>query len=214
MGHRVASAENGVAALAKLREEAFDLMLLDMEMPEMDGFDVLERMAQDLQLRDVPVIVTSSLEGVAHVARCIELGADDYLYKPVNAVLLKARVGSSLEKKRLRDQQKELVARFATSEVAEDLEQSGFALGGGHVDASVLFCDIRGFTALVDVAAAGRDDRPAEHVVHADVRGDQRRRRRRQPDHRRRPDGDLRRAAAAAGPSSCRGRARRSRWSR
>ncbi len=150
MGHRVASAENGVIALAKLREEPFDLMLLDMEMPEMDGFTVLEHLARDLKLRDVPVIVTSSLEGVGHVARCIELGAEDYLYKPVNAVLLKARVNSSLEKKRLRDQQKELIARFATSEVAQDLEQSGFALGGRHVDASVMFCDIRGFTTLAD----------------------------------------------------------------
>ena len=150
LGHRVATAENGVVALAKLREEPFDLMLLDMEMPQMDGFTVLEHMGRDLKLRDVPVIVTSSLEGVAHVARCIELGAEDYLYKPVNGVLLKARVGSSLEKKRLRDQQKELISRFATSEVAQDLEQSGFALGGRHVDASVMFCDIRGFTALAE----------------------------------------------------------------
>ena len=65
--------------------------------------------------------------------RCIELGAEDYLHKPVNPVLLKARIGSSLEKKRLRDQQKELVRRFATSEVAQDLQQSGFALGGRRV---------------------------------------------------------------------------------
>ena len=150
LGHRVSSAENGVVALARLREEPYDLMLLDMEMPEMDGFTVLEHLARDLKLRDVPVIVTSSLEGVAHVARCIELGAEDYLYKPVNGVLLKARVGSSLEKKRLRDQQKELISRFATSEVAQDLERSGFALGGRHVDASVMFCDIRGFTALAE----------------------------------------------------------------
>ena len=150
LGHRVSTAENGVVALARLREESYDLMLLDMEMPEMDGFTVLEHLARDLKLRDLPVIVTSSLEGVAHVARCIELGAEDYLYKPVNGVLLKARVGSSLEKKRLRDQQKELISRFATSEVAQDLEQSGFALGGRHVTASVMFCDIRGFTALAE----------------------------------------------------------------
>jgi adenylate cyclase len=150
LGHRVSTAENGLIALAKLREEPFDLMLLDMEMPEMDGFTVLEQMSRDIKLRDVPVIVTSSLEGVAHVARCIELGAEDYLYKPVNGVLLKARVGSSLEKKRLRDQQKELISRFATSEVAQDLEQSGFTLGGRHVDASVMFCDIRGFTTLAE----------------------------------------------------------------
>jgi adenylate cyclase len=150
LGHRVSTAENGVVALAKLKEESFDLMLLDMEMPEMDGLQVLEHLSRDAKFRDLPVIVTSSLEGVAHVARCIELGAEDYLYKPVNQVLLKARVGSSLEKKRLRDQQKELISRFATSEVAQDLEQSGFTLSGRHVDASVMFCDIRGFTSIVE----------------------------------------------------------------
>ena len=149
-GHRVASAGNGRVALDMLRGEPFDLLLLDMEMPELDGFQVLEQMAGDARLRDVPVIVTSSLEGVASIVRCIELGADDYLHKPVNAVLLKARVESSLEKKRLRDQQKELVRRFATSEVAQDLEQSGFALGGRRVHGSVMFCDIRDFTAMVE----------------------------------------------------------------
>jgi adenylate cyclase len=133
-----------------LRDGGFDLLLLDMEMPEMNGFEVLEQLAADRALRDLPVIVTSSLEGLGNVVRCIELGAEDYLAKPVNAVLLKARIGASLEKKRLRDQQKELVRRFATSEVAQDLEQSGFALGGRRVHGSVMFCDIRGFTAMVE----------------------------------------------------------------
>ena len=82
-GHSVASAENGRVALEMLRRERFDLLLLDMEMPEVDGFQVLEQMTADARLRDVPVIVTSALEGLDNVVRCIELGADDYLTKPI-----------------------------------------------------------------------------------------------------------------------------------
>jgi class 3 adenylate cyclase len=150
MGHRAVSAENGRVALEMLRKEPFDLVILDIEMPEMDGFQVLEQLVHDPQLRDLPVIVASSLEGVDSVVRCIELGAEDYLTKPVNPVLLKARIGSSLEKKRLRDLQKELVRRFATPEVAEQLQESGFALGGKRVRGSVMFSDIRNFTPLVE----------------------------------------------------------------
>jgi class 3 adenylate cyclase len=150
MGHKVTLAENGRVALDLLKRDPFDLMLLDIEMPEMDGFQVLDAMAKDLELRDFPVIVTSSLEGLENVVRCIELGAEDYLSKPVNPVLLKARIGASLEKKRLRDLQKELVRRFATAEVAEDLQQTGFSLGGKRVRGSVLFADIREFTPLAE----------------------------------------------------------------
>ena len=153
-GHHVASAENGRVAIemlgAALASQAFDLLLLDMEMPEMNGFEVLEQLQRDRALRELPVIVTSSLEGIVNVVRCIELGAEDYLSKPVNPVLLKARIGASLEKKRLRDQQAALVRRFATSEVAQDLQQSGFALGGRRVQGAVMFCDIRGFTSMVE----------------------------------------------------------------
>ena len=148
LGYRAALAENGRIAMDKLRSDTFDLLLLDIEMPEMDGFEVLQAIKDDPGLRDVPVIVTSSVEGLENIVRCIELGAEDYLPKPVNSVLLRARLSSCLEKKRLRDEQKDLLRRFATSEVAQDLQESGFAIGGRRVYASVLFCDIRGFTAL------------------------------------------------------------------
>lgn len=147
-GHSAVGAENGRVALEMLEHELFDLVLLDIAMPELDGFQVLERLLANPRLRDLPVIVTSAVEGMEAVVRCIELGADDYLHKPVNPVLLKARVNASLAKKRLRDVQKELVRRFATPEVAQDLQQSGFALGGRHVTATVMFVDIRGFTSL------------------------------------------------------------------
>ena len=137
-GHRVALVENGRRALELLRSEPFDLMLLDIEMPELDGFGVLALLAADPALRELPVIFTTSLEGLAHVVRCIELGADDDLHKPVNPVLLRARIDSSLEKKRLRGQTQALIRRFATSEVAADLMQPGFALGGRRVRASVM----------------------------------------------------------------------------
>lgn len=148
LGYTATLAENGRAAIELLRTGTFDLMLLDIEMPEMDGFEVLEAMKRQADLPDLPVIVTSSVEGVDNIVRCIDLGAEDYLPKPVNPVLLRARLSSSLEKKRLRDEQKTLLRRFATSEVAQDLQETGFKLGGRRVHASILFCDIRGFTAI------------------------------------------------------------------
>jgi adenylate cyclase len=153
LGHTVTLAADGKVALDLLRDHEFDLVLLDIEMPEMDGFEVLGRLKHDRVLRELPVIVTSSLEGLDNIVRCIELGADDYLAKPVNLVLLKARIATTLEKKFLRDQQAEMVRRLATPEVAADLQQTGFSIGGTSVELSVLFVDIRGFTTLSEQLA-------------------------------------------------------------
>jgi adenylate cyclase len=149
-GHRVAFAENGLQAMQMLHKEEFDLVLLDIQMPEMDGYQVLEKLTEDLALRHIPVIMTSALEELDSVVRCIEMGAEDYLTKPVNPVLLRARIGASLEKKRLRDQQQEMIRRFATAEVAQDLEESGFSLGGHYVEATAMFSDIRSFSTLAE----------------------------------------------------------------
>ena len=158
-GHTIVFAEDGTEALDLLRQRRFDLILLDVLMPELDGYGVLEELQRDPHLRDIPVVVTSSLDELDSVVRCLEMGAEDYLTKPVNHVLLNARVNASLEKKRLRDQQRELISKFATKEVAEDLLTSGFSLGGKYVDASAMFCDIRSFTTIAEA------QEPAETIA-------------------------------------------------
>jgi len=143
-------ASDGREGLEKLRAQPFDLVLLDIEMPEMNGFQVLEACLKDLDLRQIPIIMTSAMEELDAVVKCVELGAEDYLTKPVNAVLLRARVNASLEKKRLRDEQRKLFRTFATKEVAEELMRTGFSLGGKNVTASVMFADIRSFTTITE----------------------------------------------------------------
>ncbi len=104
-GHLVTMAENGRQALELLQAQRFDLVLLDIMMPEMNGYEVLESLKRDAGLRHIPVIMISAVDDLDSIVRCIELGAEDYLFKPFNPVLLKARIGASLEKKRLRDQE-------------------------------------------------------------------------------------------------------------
>jgi len=147
-GHYVSNAENGRIAMNMLRSQLFDVLLLDIDMPEMNGFEVLEAMLTDNQLRDIPVIMTSASDELDRVVKCIEMGAEDYLVKPLNPIFLRARVNASLEKKRLRDEQLKLFHTFATPEVAEQLLREGFSLGGKYVTASVMFADIRSFTSI------------------------------------------------------------------
>ena len=105
LGCQVAAAEHGRQALEMLAASPFDLVLLDVMMPEMDGYATLGRLKSDPSLQDVPVIVLSAIDDLDSAVRCIELGAEDYLAKPINPALLRARVATCLEKKRLRDQE-------------------------------------------------------------------------------------------------------------
>jgi putative two-component system response regulator len=107
-GHRVIGADNGARALAVLGHESIDLVLLDIMMPGMNGHQVLQRMKSDEATRHVPVIMISANDEMDSVVHGIELGAEDYLTKPCNAVLLRARVGACLDKKRLHDREDRL----------------------------------------------------------------------------------------------------------
>ena len=98
------TAKNGREALECLTAQSFDLVLLDVMMPDMNGYEVLAHVKANPSLRDVPIIMISALDEIESVIRCIELGAEDYLNKPFNPTLLRARVGALLEKKRLRDE--------------------------------------------------------------------------------------------------------------
>jgi sigma-B regulation protein RsbU (phosphoserine phosphatase) len=115
-GHTCLSVNDGAAALERLASEAFDLVLLDIMMPGMDGREVLRRIKTDETLRHIPVIMISALDQIESVVECIERGAEDYLPKPFNPVLLRARIGSSLDRKRLRDAEQAAFAALKESQ--------------------------------------------------------------------------------------------------
>jgi CheY-like chemotaxis protein len=126
-GHVVEQATNGREALSRLAGEAFDVVLLDLVMPEMDGYETLAAIKADDALRHVPVIVISGIDELDSVVRCIEMGATDYLPKPFNAALLRARVNASLAGKRLRDLELEYLEQVArVTDAASALEEDRF----------------------------------------------------------------------------------------
>ena len=156
-GHRVGSAASGQEALEILREKPFDVVLLDIVMPELDGVSVLERLKRDPVLQHVPVIMISAVDEIDTVVRCIEMGAEDYLPKPFNPVLLRARINAALAKKRLREVERERVrqvfSRFVPEHVVDDvLERTDedLRLGGSRGIGTVMFTDIREFTAFTE----------------------------------------------------------------
>lgn len=152
-GHEVVTAATGREACHIISNTKVDIVLLDIEMPEIDGFDVLDFVRNDMHLSDLPVVVVSALEDLHNVVRAIEMGADDYLTKPVNRTLLRARLNSSLNRKRLKDlEQRRVRDRFArfvpepvVDEVLSDLD-ANLRLGGERRFVTVMFSDLRGFT--------------------------------------------------------------------
>ncbi len=125
-GYSVTVAENGLQAIKLLRTNPFDLVLLDLIMPGLDGYQVLSQLKADPDLKHLPVIMISALDQDEGIARCIEMGADDYISKPFNPVFLQARIGASLEKKRLRDQEQKTFQALSQSqkELAANLAEA------------------------------------------------------------------------------------------
>ncbi len=159
-GHTVEVASNGRDALNMLAEGTFDLVLLDIVMPEMDGFAVLIELKSDPRLREVPVIMISALNEIEYVVSCIKMGAEDYLARPYNAVFLKARIGACLEKKRLREREKqhlieierertradELLHVILPAQIVEELKATNTVAPRRYEEVAVLFADIVDFT--------------------------------------------------------------------
>jgi class 3 adenylate cyclase/CheY-like chemotaxis protein len=169
-GHQVMTATNGPDALEVVAAQQFDLILLDLIMPDMSGFEVLRRLKAAEHTSDVPVVVISALDELDSVVRCIEAGAEDYLSKPFNPVLLRARISACLEKKWLRDREKQFIAglerekRRSETLLLNILPQSivnrmrdGETVIADHVaEVTILFCDLVGFTALSQTFPAER----------------------------------------------------------
>jgi adenylate cyclase len=171
LGHEALLAEGGEEGLQRLTDESFDLVLLDVMMPGLNGHQVLQHLKSDPTLRDVPVIMISAFDELSSVVRCIENGAEDYLPKPFDPVLLNARVGACLEKKWLHDLEeeqrqemarlnKELVkrnefirrtfGRYLSDEIVESILESpeGLKIGGEKREVTIMMTDIRGFTVI------------------------------------------------------------------
>ena len=153
----VVAAGNGREALERLAETDFDLVLLDIMMPEMDGYAVLENLRASGRLASLPVIVISALDDFDSVVRCIEMGAEDYLPKPFNATLLKARIAAVLEKKRLRDEVvrqlaiiREVFGKYVPASVAAQIVADQGQLKPTHATATILYSDIEGFTSVAE----------------------------------------------------------------
>jgi adenylate cyclase len=169
-GHLVEAVGDGRNALARLAEDDYDLVLLDLMMPEMNGFEVLCRIKADRRTRDIPVIMISALDEFDSVVRCIEAGAEDYLPKPFNPVLLRARINASLEKKRLRDRERAfteqlrvekekseaLLLNILPRSIVGRMRQGEIEIADRYDEVTILFSDLVGFTSIASKFPASR----------------------------------------------------------
>ena len=162
LGYTVTTCADGHEALKQLREGRFDLALLDMVMPGLDGHEILAEIKDDPNLQNVPVIMISALDQMESIVRCIDLGAEDYLAKPFNPTLLRARIAAALEKKRLRDWEKVYIKQIEEEQkqserlllnvlprpIADRLKQGEATIVDSFPEATVLFADLVGFTTM------------------------------------------------------------------
>ncbi|MBS0245574.1 MAG: response regulator [Proteobacteria bacterium] len=169
-GHAVVTAADGAQGLKLAAEGDFDLVLLDLIMPEVSGFEVLTRLKSDARTAHVPVIVISALDELDSVVRCIEAGAEDYLPKPFDPILLRTRINSSLEKKWLRDREKKFVAdleaekkksetlllNILPSSIVNRMRDGELKIADRVSESTILFCDLAGFTVLSGTMPAER----------------------------------------------------------
>ena len=169
-GHNVVTAADGATALEYVTKQEFDLILLDLIMPSMSGFEVLRRLKASDRTDDIPVIVISALDEIDSVVRCIESGAEDYLTKPFNPTLLRARVTASLEKKWLRDREKKFIAdleqekhrsealllNILPQKIVDRMRGGEMIIADRILEATILFCDLVGFTAISQELPADR----------------------------------------------------------
>ena len=164
IGHTVHTANSGEAALEQLAEHAIDIVLLDLSMPGMGGKTALTKIKENPQLRSISVIVISGHQELDSIVECITAGADDYLFKPFNSVLLHARIAAGLERKQWHDREvnylnqleqreqfiRATFGRYLTDEIVADIleKPEGLRLGGDLKEVTILMADIRGFTQL------------------------------------------------------------------
>jgi class 3 adenylate cyclase len=172
-GAEVSVAGSGREGLEILRSESFDAVLLDVMMPEMSGYEVLHEMKADTSLRDIPVIMISALDEVESAVRCIRLGAEDYLAKPFDPTLLRARLGACIDKKRLHDREivhlrtideerrrsEGLLHAIFPPEIARELKATKAVRPRRYENVAVMFSDVVGFTRFAETLEP-------EHVIN------------------------------------------------